>query len=68
MSKGKVRKDVEPQAIEANSSIFINLGEEKSIHDCVGLFNCLDLGKCSDYERCLRKYMKAEARNETLKF
>jgi len=39
---------------------------EKSIHDCVGLFNCLEPGKCNDYKGCLKKYLTAETRNESL--
>ena len=39
---------------------------EKSIHDCVGLFNCSEPGKCSDYKKCLKKYLLAETRNENL--
>ena len=39
---------------------------EKSIHDCVGLFNCSEPGKCSDYKKCLKKYLMAETRNENL--
>jgi hypothetical protein len=68
MSKGKARQEAEPQAIEANSPILIDLAVEKLLHDCVGLFNCSEPGKCSDYEPCLKKYVKAEARNETLQF
>ena len=39
---------------------------EKSIHECVGLFNCSEPGKCSDYRKCLKKYLMAETRNENL--
>jgi hypothetical protein len=39
---------------------------EKSVHDCVGLFNCSEPGKCSDYRKCLKKYLIAETRNESL--
>jgi len=39
---------------------------EKSIHDCVGLFNCSEPGKCNDYKACLKKYLTAETRNESL--
>ena len=39
---------------------------EKSIHDCVGLFNCSEPGKCNDYRKCLKKYLIAETRNENL--
>ena len=41
--------------------------EAKSLHDCVGLFNCSEPEKCSDYKECLRKYLTAELRNETLR-
>ena len=39
---------------------------EKPIHDCVGLFNCSEPGKCYDYRKCLKKYLMAETRNENL--
>ncbi len=41
--------------------------EEKPIHECIGLFNCSEPGKCSDYNECLKKYLTAETRNENLK-
>jgi two-component system NtrC family sensor kinase len=40
---------------------------ENSIHDCVGLFNCSEPGKCSDYRKCLKKYLQAENRNDNFK-
>ncbi len=39
---------------------------KKSIHDCLGLFDCAEPGKCSDYRECLKTYLTAETRNETL--
>jgi hypothetical protein len=68
MSKVNARREAKPQTLETSSPILIALAVEKSLHDCVGLFNCSAAGKCSDYEQCLKKYMKAEARNETLQF
>jgi PAS domain S-box-containing protein len=41
--------------------------EEKSHHECVGLFDCSESGKCSDYILCLKQYLTAETRNENLK-
>ena len=43
-----------------------NTATEKSVHECVGLFTCSEPDKCSDYKECLRKYLTAETRNETL--
>jgi len=68
MSKENARQEAKPQTLETNSPILIDLAVEKSLHDCIGLFNCSEPGKCSDYEQCLRKYLNAEARNETLQF
>jgi len=39
---------------------------EKSIHECIGLFNCSEPGECGDYKECLKKYLIAETRNENL--
>ncbi|MGD0451794.1 MAG: hypothetical protein ABSA79_12165 [Candidatus Bathyarchaeia archaeon] len=68
MSKEKARKEPESQAIGANSPILIDSSVEKLIHDCIGLFNCSEPGKCSDYVPCLKKYVRAEARDEMLRF
>jgi hypothetical protein len=68
MSKGNARQEAKPQTLKTNSPILIDSAVKKSLQDCVGLFNCSEQGKCSDYELCLKKYMKAEARNETLQF
>jgi hypothetical protein len=67
MGKEKAHQEAKPQALEANSPILIDSAVESALHDCVGLFNCSEPGKCSDYESCLKKYLNAEARNETLK-
>jgi PAS domain S-box-containing protein len=40
---------------------------EKSLK-CVGLFNCQNPEKCSNYEQCLKKYLHAEAGDEISKF
>jgi hypothetical protein len=66
MSKVNAHKEAKPQTLEINSPVLIDSVMEKSLSDCVGLFNCSKPGKCSDYEQCLKKYVKAEARNETL--
>ena len=68
MNKEKVLREAELLSLEANSPVLVDLSVEKSIHDCIGLFNCSKQSKCSDYELCLKKYLIAEARNETLQF
>ena len=66
MSKVNSPKEAKPQTLETASTILIESAVEKSPCDCVGLFNCLEPGKCSSYSLCLIKYLNAEARNEML--
>jgi PAS domain S-box-containing protein len=40
--------------------------DEKSVHDCLGLFTCSEPEKCNEYRKCLKKYLIAETRNESL--
>jgi hypothetical protein len=65
--KGKTRQKAKPQEFETNLLILTDLKMEESLNGCVGFFNCSEPGQCSDYELCLKKYMNAEERNETLK-
>jgi len=57
----------ETQANRPNPPLLVETKELQAPPVCIGLLKCAKPEKCGDYESCVKKYMTAEIRNDTLK-